>query len=255
MRAIRIAVLVMILSTAASADVVILESNDIPLTGTILSETDSSIEFQLKGLGDRSSFTIEKSRIKRFWREDSDHWEFKASEKAHAEAAERVRKRKIEKANPHEVLTFEIPDHASASRSNRQVRADLIARTVDRLTNWIPESLPMQALLALGGVLVLTLLVFIGGKVADLPSLSIQKSMLLSFMAGLAVLALTEVLPRLELPAGLLPALILGVTLAWLVAARLLSKGRFVKGAIMLSFVVATLFIAGSSLIGILAVV
>lgn len=255
MRAIRTALLLIFLTTPAFGDVVILESNDIPLTGVILSETDAALEFQIKGLGERSRFTIEKSRVKRFWREGDDHWEFSASNKAHEAAVERVRRREAEKANPPEILTFDPPEHPAAGRSNSEVRADLIARAVDRLTYCVPDSLPLQGLLALGGVLALALLIFIGGKVADLPSLSIQRSVVLSFLAGGAVVALTEVLPELGLPPGLLPAFILVLTLVWLVTARLLSRGRFLKGVIMLSFVLATLFVAGSSVFGILAVV
>ena len=119
--------------------------------GVILSETDTAIEFQIKGLGEKSRFRIEKSRIKRFWREENDHWEFEASNKAHDEAAERVRQRKAKKANPPEVLTFELPEPLVAGRSSTEVRADLIARAVDRMTYCVPDSLPLQGLLALGG--------------------------------------------------------------------------------------------------------
>ncbi len=256
MRVTLIAVLVVIFSTPALADVVILECNDVPLTGVILSETDKAIEFQIKGLGDRSRFTIEKSRIKRFWREENDQWEFKASNAAHEAAAARVRRRQNQrKVTPPEVLTFEVPDNSVAGRSNSEVRADLIARAVDRLAYCVPESLPLQGVFALGCVLLLGLLIFVGGKVADLPSLSVQKSLVLSFLAAGAVLALTEILPKLGLPPGLLPAFILVVTFIWLVTARLLSRGRFLKGVIMLSFVLATLFVAGTSVFGILAVV
>ena len=83
-------ILLLFLATPVFADVVVLESNDVPLTGVILGETETHIEFQIKGLGETSSFTIEKARIKRFWREDTNHWKFRESEKAHQEAVRRV---------------------------------------------------------------------------------------------------------------------------------------------------------------------
>ncbi len=256
MRATSIVLLLLLFAAPALADVVILESNDIPLTGVILSETESSIEFQIRGLGDKSCFTIQKDRIRKFWREGTSRWEFRESERAHQEALERVTARqKKDTRPPPEILTFDLPEDTVHSRSSSQVRADLISRAVDRLAACVPSNLPLQGLMALGGVLILSLLICIGGKVADLPSLSIQRSLLLAFMAAAAVVALTVVLPRLALPPGLLPALILAVTLGWLVAARFLGRGRFMKGMIMLSFVIATIFVAGSSLFGILAVV
>jgi hypothetical protein len=247
-------ILAILLATPALADVVILDSNDVPLSGVILSETDTTLEFQIKGLGQNSRFTIDKSRIKKFWREKNSHWEFKDVERDHKEAVERASERKQVPMKKGPVLTFPLPEDLTPGRSNREVRADLIARTVGRVEAFVPDSLALRGLMALGGTLLLALLIFIGGRLADLPSLSIQKSLVLAFLAGIAVAAMIVVFPMLHLPPGLLPGLILMLTFVWLIAARVLSHGRFVKGAVMLSFVLATIFVAGSSILGILTV-
>ena len=70
------ALLVVLASGAAApADVVILEDNDVPLTGTILRETETTLRFRIRGLPEGSYVEIQKERIKHYWRDGSDDLE------------------------------------------------------------------------------------------------------------------------------------------------------------------------------------
>ena len=57
-------------SAVARADVVILVGNDVPLTGEILSEDRTAVFFRIRGMTREERIRIERSRIRRYWREE-----------------------------------------------------------------------------------------------------------------------------------------------------------------------------------------
>jgi len=247
-------VLFCVAAAAARADVVILEQNDMPLTGRILSETKTAIVFQLKGLGDISRFTIEKTRIKRYWREENTYWEYQRSERECAEMLERLKNAKPEEKEPPEVVEEPVVEETVApkSRSGGEIREALALKALDRLTGVIPHSPIARLGLVLLGVVALSGLIYLGGRVADLPGLGLAKSAVLSIVAAgfsfVFVLA-----PPETLRPGSFPLVIVGQVAIWLVLTRILAGGPFSKSVLLFSFLVATLFLTGSSLFSVLS--
>jgi hypothetical protein len=254
MRILVIAIVLGVMISAAAADVVILKHNDIPLTGVILADHEDCIDFQIKGLGQASRITIEKTHIKRYWRDDSSHWEFAVSEREHEEAVKRVVERQEERKHPRVVVSYESPPPPPRGRSDGEVRNALLDQTLNRLKALLPEGHLMDALLIFVSLAGFGGLTFLGAKVADLPALTFKRSMILSLLAGSMMLLMVLVLPRYSSPPALLPVLIVALVVLWLLAARFLGHGHYSKSILLLSFVLSSIFVIGSSVFGVFAV-
>ena len=254
MKVLGIAIVLVWIASAARADVVILEQNDMPLTGRILSETKDAIVFQLRGLGDVSRFSIERSRIKRYWREENTYWEYQKSEREYAAMLERLRNAKPEPKEPPEAAAETAPPEPAPprGRSGVEIREALALKALDRVKGIIPGSPIARLGLVLLGVVALSGLIYLGSRVADLPGLGLGKAAVLAVVAAgfsfVFVLA-----PPETLRPGSFPLVIVGQIAIWLVLARVLAGGTFSKAVLLFSFLVATLFLTGSSIFSVLS--
>lgn len=262
--------LVLLLAAAAArADVVILKGNDVPLTGRIVKEDAHSVRFQIKGLGDASFVDIEKSRIIRMWREENTYWDYLEGERARKEVLERLRgdddvggpgadgaEKGAAESGPDEAPGGEaagppVPEKSRA-RTDHEIRRDLVEITVERFSSVVPEHPALRIVLFLVLYGALTLLVFAGSRVADLPKLRLGRSAILALVATLFVgsTAWGAWSGRLEQS---VPVLAAGETALWVLVSRLLAGGPLSKSVLLLSFVLASIVLLAATMFSILS--
>jgi hypothetical protein len=246
-------------SLSARADVVILKGNDVPLTGRIVREEDGYIRFQIKGLGSTSTVDIEKSRIVRYWREENTYWEYLKGEKERQATLDRLQKLEEQKraeAGRTEKEAAEAkkpvpPAPVARLRTEPEIRRDLLTRAMDRVRGLIPGNLVFRLFGLLVLYFVLTLLLFAGSRVADLPRLKFARAALLAlatvFFTALAIASSMN----LKEPQAL-PAILAGVAVAWVLLSRLLAGGAVSKSVLLLSFFLACVLLLSASLFSVL---
>ena len=256
--------LVALAATSAPAlpDVVILKDNDVPLTGTILPTPEDStfIKFRIKGLGE-SVLLIEKSRIKRFWREANTSWEYARAEEKRSKELEEVQGEPEEKeARTKDPVVqadyvpppdFMVPPR---SRSGAEVRHDLVAKGRSRLQSLVPKN-PILWVLGVTLIFVLiTMILFLGSRVAELPRLSWPKAVFLAVVTQVFI-----ALPVLAGPhvvvAGAIPLLLVCEAAAWVLFSRLLVGGAVGKSVMLLSFFLVSAFVIGGSFVSLLVAI
>jgi hypothetical protein len=234
------------LGRAALADVVILRDNDIPLQGRILAETDTSITFQIRGLGDGAKMEIMKSRVRRFWREENSYFEYLQAEKTRMGSLGRLGPEKEPAAAKAVAAPAEPPPPPRSARSAAEVRAALLGKAWDRLRSAVPGSSILRVLLCLLSILCFAGLLHTGGRVAGLRRLGLQQAGLLSLITHLLVITAVAA-PRTVLRPEYLPVLVTGEVLVWLLLARLLAGAALSRVFLLFSFCLgSTLFLGGS---------
>ncbi len=246
-RSILVAALLGALAGAAAADVIILKENDVPLAGRIIRETEDALEFQLKGLGRRSAITVEKSRVRRWWREDDSRWMYARQE------SERMRTLRKLRGEKEPGYTEWVPPEPRLPpvRSGGEIRRDLLGKAVERLNRIITD----HALIRTGWIMSLfflgTLLLFAGGKVADLTELHVGKAGVLSLIT-LFLVAAAFFLQRELGDSSAMPGILACEVFTFLLLTKWLSGGTLSKAILLLSFFLASLLLLAGSLFSVL---
>jgi hypothetical protein len=241
-----ILVLAFLLAAAppARADVVILDGNDVPLTGTIVYEDDEELGFRVKGLPEESFLVIGKERVRSYWREETTRFEHLSAGNEDRDAAPRPEART---PAPGPVARVPRP-RAVVSRESR------IQRAVDRMAAILPRDPGLRILAWLTGFGALSLLFFLGGRLADLEKMGLGRAAILTlitqFLLMLGVLAYRSVSEPMTVP-----LIFTGLVVAWALSTRMLAGDRYTKSILLLSFSVAAVLLVGGSLFSVLSFV
>ena len=219
------------IAPAVRADVVILEGNEVPLSGEIIFEDETSIGFRIRGLTDGAHLVIEKSRIRKFWREEGVPSTGAGSEPP-GEAA---------------------PPAPAVRPAPAAARKDVFDRALDRLMIFVPSDPGLRVLGWLAGFGALSLLFHLGGWVTELEKMRLGRGAILAlvtqFLVLLGVLAYQSVSEPMTFP-----LLFGGLVVAWIMVARMLTGDRVSKSVLLLSFTVASLLVVTGTVFSVLTV-
>ncbi len=262
MRAILTIVVLVLVVPSALGDVVILKENDVPLTGRIIGEDENTITFQVHGLGEGSRFHIDKGRVKRYWREENDFFEFMRNERERQGTLDRLVPAEAPPAPPPApaAASADAPPTAPApevpavrGRSAAEIRQMLLDKGWTRVRSALPGTTFSRLLAMLGSLALLGLLFRTGGRVAGIPKMQWSQAVLLSlFTHLLAFVAFAA--PRTVLRPEHLPLLVSAEFLAWLAFVRILTGGILSRAVLLLSFCIASLALVGGSVFSVLTV-
>ncbi|MEN8148823.1 MAG: hypothetical protein ABFS86_03305, partial [Planctomycetota bacterium] len=153
-------ILLLLPLAAARADVVILEDNEIPLTGEILSEDDETIVFRIRGLDEDSWLEIDRARVRGFWREDGDVTPVRPSR----------------------------PARPAPVSTRGRAAPDRLDLALSRMAFVVPDDPGLKVLLWLVAYGALTLLIALGGRLAGIERLRPGRAAILAIVAELLVL-------------------------------------------------------------------
>lgn len=240
-------------ASPAAADVVVLEGNDVPLTGRILEETPDTLVFRIHGLGEQARMTIEKSRVKAYWREDNSYIEYVRNETE--------RKERIAELTSPDTVTEESPagpllPRAPApprGRTGAEIRQDMFASAWEEALGALP-SFPGSGLAYLAAcAAVLAGLIFGGGRVAGIPRMTPARAAGLAAVTGVLAWCAFTASGRVVLP-EFVPLLVLAEALVWLAAVRILAGGTLGKGLLLLTLCLGTILLVGGTAFSILSV-
>ena len=240
-------------SGTASADVICLNGNDLPLSGTIIEDDPEKdhILFRIKGLRDGSEFQISRSRISRYWREENNYVDYAEGEREREETLERLRNGPSAEnivAKPAE------PPPRAAPRTYGEVRANLLARAKARVASFLPDHPILRVILAVCAFLIIAGLLQVGSRVADLPRLKFGRASLLALVT-LFLVVLGFLGPGRLVGERTLPLLISGEILTWVMLTRILGGGTISRSVLLLSFFISSIFVVGGSLFSIVSAI
>jgi len=223
----------------ARADVVLLVGNDVPLTGEILSEDRTAVFFRIRGMTREERIRIQKSRIRRYWREEQTAWERAAG----PETAE----------FPGLAALVPPPPSADPSPAGTSKPEAPLERGIGRLMVFVPEDPGLRILFWLAGFGALSLLFHFGGRLAELDKMRLGRGAVLALVSQF--LLLLGILAYRSVPEPMtFPLLVSGLIVVWVLVAHMLGGDRVSKAVLLLSFCVASLLLVVGSLFSVLTV-
>jgi hypothetical protein len=239
---------------SARADIVILEGNDVPLTGRIIGEDDTTIRFRIRGLKDSSYIVIEKSRIRRFWREENAYWDHVKGEndpRVGAEDAGLEGAPGAEEAVPAPPPVREpVP---TPSRTKTEIRSVALDEIVEKAARFVPHAPGLRILGWLAVFGAMSLLLFIGGRIAELSKMKLGRAAVLSLVTQFLVL-LGVLAHRAAKEPATFPLVVAGLVVCWILTSRMLAGDRFAKSVLLLSFTMAFLLVLAGSVFSVMTV-
>jgi hypothetical protein len=252
MRTLPVILALCVLAPPALADVVILKENDIPLQGRIVAESETTLTFQIRGLGDGAKMEIEKARVRRFWREENSYFEFLQGEKDRIGTLGRIG------SPPAPSRATAPPEPAAApaariARTTSEIRRALVDKAWNRLRSALPGEAILRVLLFVGSILFLGALLHTGGRVSGLRRLRLPQAALLSLITHLLVVVAIAA-PRTVLRPDYLPVLVTAEVLVWLLMVRLLAGAVMTRAFLLFSFCLGSLVLVGGSVFSVLTV-
>jgi hypothetical protein len=241
--------LVLLLASQASADVVILVGNGTPLTGKIVQETETTVRFRIAGLADGSFVEIERSRIRMLWR-DGERDGTPREEPSSSAAPPSVPR---PAAPPGRRTGPGAQDPLPGPRSPEELRDGYLQRLRDRLRRLVPDSAPTASLTIFLALLVGTLLLWIGGRLADTEDLGLPQCAVLSLLTMLLVIVDLYTAPTLARS----PALVVAISaelVFWLLFVRILLHEALEKAVVLLAFLLLATGLIGLVGVSVLSV-
>lgn len=221
--------LVLLLASPASADVVILVGSDAPLIGTIVQETETTIRFRIQGLAAGSFVEIERSRIKRLWRDGERDAPLRdAPSPSSAPSSSPSATRAARDA------TW---DRRPEPRSPEELRDGYVERLRARIRSLVPGSAPTASLTVFLALLFGTLLLWVGGRLANTEELGLPQCAVLSLLTLLLLIVDLYMAPTLVGSPALVVAISAEVVF-WLLFVRLLLHESLDRAVVLLAFLV-----------------
>jgi len=223
-------ILLLLPTAVARGDVLVLEGNEVPLTGEILSEDEETVLFRIRGLGEGTWLEIDRARVRACWRDEGT----------------------VTPARPSRpVPAAPRPDPAPPAVRTEPDRLDL---ALTRIAFVVPRDPGLKVLLWLAAYGALTLLIALGGHLAGLEKMRLGRAAILALITELLVLL--GVMAARAVPEPMtFPLLFAALGTAWVLTARIVTKAEGSKAVLLLGFTVSTVLLVAGSLFSVLTVV
>jgi hypothetical protein len=143
---------------------------------------------------------------------------------------------------------------APRSRTETATRSDVLDRVVEKAGRFVPRDPGLRILAWLAVFGAMSILLFVGGRIAELSKMKLGRAAILSLVTQFLVL-LGVLAHRTAKEPATFPLVVAGLVVSWVLTSRLLAGDRFAKSVLLLSFTMAFLLVLAGSVFSVMTVI